>query len=351
MSKACSKTSAAQLPSDIVGSVPRFCLTALLTAALCAGVAGLDPVVPGVRAQATDLDAFMQQVLASRDANWKKLQQYVLDEREVIELTGPGRMPVWGERHEYTWYIRDGFFVRSPVRFNGVEISDGERRKAEADYLRRMQERDKRRSRRGDDAPADPPPPAAVPDADAAAPQNMDALIRQTREPEFIRSAYFLRFRFEEGKYALVGRETLNGLDVLRIEYYPERMFRGTDRRRGRDEPSADEKARDAQFQNLMNKVSLVTLWVEPKAHQIVKYTFDNVGFDFLPVQWLVRIDDFKATMTMAQPFPDVWLPDDLDMLLTGTLASGQLELRYRLDYHDYRQPDVTTKVGIKPPQ
>jgi hypothetical protein len=22
--------------------------------------------------------------------------------------------------------------------------------------------------------------------------------------------------------------------------------------------------------------------------------------------------------------------------------------LRYRLDYHDYRQPEVTTKVGVK---
>jgi len=296
----------------------------------------------------TDLDAFMQQVLASRDANWKKLQQYVLDEREVIELTGPGRIPVWGERHEYTWYIRDGFFVRSPVRFNGVEISDGERRKAEAAYLRRMQERDKRRSRRGDDAPADPPPPAAVPDADVAAPQNMDALIRQTREPEFIRSAYFLRFRFEEGKYALVGRETLNGLDVLRIEYYPERMFRGTDRRRGRDEPSADEKARDAQFQNLMNKVSLVTLWVEPKAHQIVKYTFDNVGFDFLPAQWLVHVSDLKATMTVGQPFPEVWLPTSLEIDLAMTLAIGQFDVRYGLDYHDYRVPSVTSKVGVK---
>ena len=30
----------------------------------------------------SDLDAFMQQVLAHRDDNWKKLQQYILDERE-----------------------------------------------------------------------------------------------------------------------------------------------------------------------------------------------------------------------------------------------------------------------------
>jgi hypothetical protein len=29
-------------------------------------------------------------------------------------------------------------------------------------------------------------------------------------------------------------------------------------------------------------------------------------------------------------------------------IATGQFDLRYALDYHDYRQPDVTTKVGIK---
>jgi hypothetical protein len=317
---------------------------------LCACVAGLGSLRP-LHAQ-TDLDAFMGQVLASRDANWKKLQQYVLDERELIELTGPGRIPIWGERHEYTWFIRDGFFVRSPVKFNGVEIDEVERRKSEAQYLHRMKERDKRRAQRAEDGVGGATPaPAAEPPLDPAVPENIDAVIRQTREPEFIRSAYFLRFKFEEGKYALVGRETLDGREVLRIEYYPARMFGGTDRRRGRDEASAEDKARDAQFQRLMNKVALVTLWVEPNAHQIVKYTFDNVGFDFLPAQWLVRIDDFKATMRMGQPFPGVWLPDDVDMLLTGTLAAGQFDMRYRIQYHNYRQPDVTSKVGIKPPQ
>ena len=61
-----------------------------------------------------------------------------------------------------------------------------------------------------------------------------------------------------------------------------------------------------------MNKVSLVTIWVEPKSYQIVKYTFDNVNFDFLPGAWLLHVDDLKASMTMSQPFPDVWLPRDV---------------------------------------
>ena len=329
----------------MLSSVTRFTLSTLLAITVCLAARGAG------LAEQNDLDAFMRQVLASRDANWKKLQQYVLDERELMDLHGPGHTLLWGERREYTWYIRDGFFVRSPLKFNGVEIGDAERRKFEADYLRRMQERDKRRTRRQAEAAADnaPATPAAAEDAGAElVPRDVDGLIRQTREPQFISSAYFLRFRFEEGKYALVGRETLDGREVLRIEYYPTQMFRGTDRRGNGREPSTADKARDAQFQRLMNKVALVTLWVEPKAHQIVKYTFDNVGFDFLPGQWLVHVNDLKASMTMGQPFPDVWLPNALELAMSGTLAVGQFDLRYRLDYHDYRRPDVTSRVGIK---
>jgi hypothetical protein len=308
----------------------------LLLAALGCLATGVTVGGPALAAAQTDLDAFMQQVVARRDDNWKKLQQYILDEREVFELRGPTRLPIWGERREYTWYIRDGFFVRSPLKFNGVEIAEAERRKFEADYLRRQQERERRRGQ--------PAETAAVEDG----PQDIDGLIRQTREPQFISSAYFLRFKFEEGKYALVGKETLDGREVLRVEYFPTRMFTGTDRRRNGKEPSADDKARDAEFRRLMNKVALVTLWVEPKAHQIVKYTFDNVGYDFLPLPWLVHVNDLKATMTMAQPFPEVWLPDGLELQLAMTVAIGQFDLRYSLDYHDYRRPDVTSKVGIK---
>ena len=90
---------------------------------------------PSLTAAQADLDAFMQEVLARRDDNWKKLQQYILDEREQIEIRGPARIPLWGQRRDYTWYIRDGFFVRSPVKFNGVTISESDRRKYEADYL------------------------------------------------------------------------------------------------------------------------------------------------------------------------------------------------------------------------
>ena len=72
----------------------------------------------------TDLDAFMAGVLERRDENWKKLQQYLLEERERLELKGPSSQVLWGEDRTYMWYIRDGFFVRSPLVANGVSVPD-----------------------------------------------------------------------------------------------------------------------------------------------------------------------------------------------------------------------------------
>ena len=194
------------------------------------------PVAPVVAAQ-SDLDAFMQQVLAKRDDNWKKLQQYILDEREQIEVRGPARITLWGERRDYTWYIRDGFFVRSPLKVNGVTIGEADRRKYEAEYLERVQKRDQRRARNAEAPLAEPPGDVA-------------GLIRQSRQPEFVSSAYFLRFKFDAGTYALVGRERLENRDVLRIEYYPTKLFSGGQGRRegqnGREGQEGQERAGEA---------------------------------------------------------------------------------------------------------
>jgi hypothetical protein len=94
-----------------------------------------------------------------------------------------------------------------------------------------------------------------------------------------------------------------------------------------------------------MNKVSLVTLWVAPASRQILKYTFDNVNLDFLPVSWLVRINDLKATMTMSQPFKDVWLPRDVDIRFGAMFAIGPIDGRYHLDYGNYREATASGRI------
>jgi hypothetical protein len=295
----------------------------------------------------TDLDVFMREVLAQRDTNWKKLQQYILDEREQIELRGPSHQPIWGERREYSWYIRDGYFIRTPVKVNGATIGESDRRKYEAEFLRRAQQRDRRFTGQ---ASAGTPSTAGSTEApaDRADQAGLDGLLKQVREPQFISSAYFLRFKFEQGTYAFVGRETLAGRDVMRVEYYPTNLYSDRQRRRmARDHDPAS--PRDAEVQRMMNKVALVTLWIEPASHQIVKYTFDNIDFDFLPGRWLVRLETVRATMTMDQPFAEVWLPRDLEFVVAADIAAGRYDVRYSLEYRDYRQPDVKSKVHIAP--
>ena len=312
-----------------------------------AGALMLSVPAPSLTAAQADLDAFMQEVLARRDDNWKKLQQYILDEREQIEIRGPARIPLWGQRRDYTWYLRDGFFVRSPVKFNGVTISESDRRKYEADYLTRVQRRDERDSRRQGAAPAADTGSAPAGDT----PTDVASLIRQSQQPEFISSAYFMKFKFDAGSYALVGREQLDGRDVFRIEYYPTNLFRqerqeGRDRREDRKgQEGEDTKKEDAVLLRLLNKVALVTMWIEPTSHQIVKSTFDNVSFDFLPGRWLVKVDDVTASMTMGQPFPEVWLPRTVEMNVAMQLALGQVGFHYALDYHDYRLADATIRI------
>jgi hypothetical protein len=293
---------------------PRLALAGLLLV----GVWTIWPAEPA--AQATDLDQLMERVLARRDENWTKLQQYILDEREVLDVTGPGGARLYGLRRDYTWYQRDGMFVRSPLRVDGVTLKDDQRRKAENDWMRDEQRRAKREaSKRG---PEDASTPAAA------------------LEPAFVSYAYFLRFKFEPGHYALVGRETLEGQPVLRIEYFPTRLFT-----EGRTRPNRRARDRDAEVEDKMNKVSLITLWVDPARHQILQYTFDDIDMNFLPGRTLARVADVKATMRMGQPFPEVWLPRDIEMRFAMTLAAGRVDAHYRVEYHDYRQADVTYKV------
>jgi hypothetical protein len=322
-----------------------------------------------------DLDAFMRQVMERRDDNWKKLQQYILDEREEFDLRGPGGFPLWGERREFTWFIKDGFFVRSPLKVNGATVGENDRRKYEDNYLRQQKARDRRaRDRAAAGATAtttSSKAPPATTDADAVdssdadpgatqsqTPSDIESFIQQTRQPEFISSAYFLRFRFDEGRYALVGREKLDGRDVLKVEYYPQKLFRDEESERRRERQRARERERSGQsnpnakrvddtVNRLMNQGSRITLWIEPTARQIIKYTFDNVDLDFFPVQWLVNIGGIHATMTMGQPFPEIWLPRDMNFLATFMVAVGQVEARYSLEYHDYRQADVTTAIRV----
>ena len=329
-------------------------LTRLLASLICLGAAAA--AAPSLSAQA-DLDAFMEKVLARRDDNWKKLQQYVLEEKEAFDLTGPGGFPLFGIRREYAWFIRQGVFVRSPVRANGVELSESDRRKAEDDWLNRQRRREEREKRRAEREANGLPPEkegtsVAITPTDIkvdrgdqggnpAAPSNVEDVLRQGMEPQFVSSAYFLKFKFESGHYALAGRETIGDVPALKIEYYPEAgLFKD-----GRTKPDKRVRDREDEIESKMNKASMVTLWIDPKAHQILQYTFDDLDWDFFPGRALVRIGDVQAIMQMGQAFPNIWLPKSIEMRFEMTLAVGTVDATYRVDYLNYKEAAVTYKI------
>jgi hypothetical protein len=305
---------------------------------LCVLAVGLVTAAVAPRAQtappppATDLDAFMSRVLLRRDDNWTKLQQYVLEERETFQLIGPGATPLYGVRRESTWFPRDGRFIKSPLRINGVTVSEEDRRKAEETWLKLEDAREKRRAEREKRENPEPETTNAAPLTDEG--------VRQALEPGFVSAAYFMRFKFDPGHYALAGRDSFEGHDVLKIEYYPSKLFS-----EGRTRPNKELRKRSAEIQAKMNKGALVTLWVDPAEHQILKYDFENVDLDFLPGRFLIRLDGMDAAMEMGQPFPSVWLPRSLRIGFDMTLATGEVDGRYAVDYYDYKLATVATKV------
>ena len=308
----------------------------LVSVAVCVCASGATPIAQ------SDLDALMERVLLKRDDNWKKLQQYVLEERETMEVTALDGRRVYGFKREYQWFPRQGFFIKSPLTSDGVKIGEGERRIQEARWLAREQFREKRRAEvAAGKQPVDSDDgKVTIGIGPGGVNTDFEAALRDSLEPGFVSAAYFLDFKFEPGQYALVGRETYEGHDVLKVEYYPMKMFTG-----GRGRPNRQLRERNKEIGRQMNKVSIVTLWVEPQDRQIVKYDFDNVDADFFPGRWLMQLEGVNASMEMSQPFPGVWLPRVIRMSFDVALAGGNVKGKYSSEYYDYRLAEVTQRV------
>ena len=298
---------------------------------------GLAGAVPAAQ---SDLDELMGRVLLKRDDNWKKLQQYILEERETMDVTALDGRKVYGFKRVYQWFPRQGFFIKSPLTSDGVKIGEEERRRQEARWLAREQFREKRRA---EIAAGKQPPDVArsqISIGPAGVNANFEAELRDTLEPGFVSAAYFMDFKFEQGQYALVGREKYEGRDVLKVEYYPMKMFTG-----GRGRPNRQLRERNKEIGQQMNKVSLVTLWVDPEDRQIVKYDFQNVDADFFPAQWFMQLEGLNAGMEMSQPFPGVWLPRLIRIGFDIAFAGGNVKGKYSSEYYDYRLAEVTQRI------
>ena len=308
-------------------------------------------------AQESDLDGLMERVVSTRDDNWARMRQYVLEERETLRVLGPDGSPIYGFERDYAWFIRQGLFVRSPLRANGITIGESERLAFEEDWMRRERQRlaDEKAAdtpEQAADAGFDPtvaePEPTPTPrdavDRDQA--NTLDAVLDQAMQPRFVTAAYFLEFEFDPGQYALVGRETLDGHEVLRVEYYPTKLFD-----EGRTKPNRRVREHEIEVQRQLNKTTVVTLWVDPKAEQIRRYRADGFDWSFLPGSSIVQFEEIHGSMDMSEAFPGVWLPDAIEMRFGLVTALGRFGGRYEVRYHDYRLAEVTSTIRPAGPE
>ena len=113
----------------------------------------------------------------------------------------------------------------------------------------------------------------------------------------------------------------------------------------GRGRPNRQIRERNKDINRQMNKVSIVTLWVDQQDRQIVKYDFENVDADFFPAQWLMQLESLNASMEMSQPFPGVWLPRVIRIGFDLAFAGGNVKAKYSSEYHDYKLAEVTQRV------
>lgn len=250
-----------------------------------------------------DIDAFMEKVLKQREINWENYHNYSCKERTELAIEGsmPGA-PIQGFRKQFRWFVRDGYFVRSPISVDGVRVSAKDRERAEKKWIDRLK---KRKQERGPD--------------------------RET----------FFGLEFEPGNYFYAGRDEFEGREVLVVEYYPETGPWNDD-----DEDSDSE---DDEIEAQISKVLLVTMLIDPKEHQIVNMTLDNVGFDFLPGKWLVQLDTVEASLAMHQPIEEIWLARDIKAYARVTFAGGDLAIRYRSTFYDYVKTETRATVRFPP--
>jgi len=339
--------------------------------ALGAGPVGARQAKPA--APLNDLDAFMARVLERRNDNWKTLHDYILSERETFQILGPGGIPLHGQRREFQWFIREDYLVRSPVKANGVTLGDEDRRKYEADWLKKEKEREQRAREKAaakDKGAIEAEFVSELSTIDPGSDKEVVAMVGG--EPRFISEAYFMKFPFEPGNYYLAGRETLDGRRVVKVEYYPSRLF-SDDKDREKKEisvsPTGDvkvqpaaEKPADAkktkraakrdkgddlesEIEAALNKVTMVTMWIDPREYQIVRFVFDNVDWGFLPGRTIVRVDQAKASMTMGRYFDNIWLPKEIAFNFGATFAAGSYTFHYGREFYDYRKGEVSAKI------
>ena len=268
---------------------------------------------PSAKPAMNDLDEFMAKVMQKRWADAENLREYVFNEREALNVEIDTKIASqWSYRREYLWFVRDDYLVRSPVLIDGVKVSAKEKSAAEEEWINGQKRREKSKNQNGID---------------------YQALFGLENENSLDFQAFF-GFEFEPGRYLYGGERQFEGRTALLVEYYP----RMSDGKNGNN-------TKNDHINGLFEKTYLVTMLISPDDHQILKITFDNVGLEFLPVRWIVRMNDIKASMVMDKTKIGIWLPREISAYGSISTAGADLSISYSREFYEYAKSQVDVKL------
>jgi len=261
---------------------------AWLLALLAAGTAAAAPPQSG-----TDLDELMREVLERRDANRDALARLEFSETETMRIRDQDTVaPIQSYVKEFVWGMRVGVFLRLPVRVNGVDVVPAEQGAAARAWQMGSGDSERELSTDG-----------------------------------FYDWDSFFNFRFEPGNYYLAGREVFEGREVLRIEYYPTHLF-----------------SRAGEADGLIgafDRTTVVSMLVLPDERQIIAWTFENVGLEFLPARWLARVGTVDVSMVLDSGPDDTWLPREIRLATRANVATSILTIEMTRRFDDFVEADT----------
>ena len=168
----------------------------------------------------------MERVLARRDENWKKMQQYILDEEERLQSIGPDGTRLYGFDRDYTWFIRAGLLRPQPAQVRRRhDQRERTRATGRAQWIEREKAREKRAQERAKERGEERRRATATAHSisGSAPPSTMllTAVARAAVRLGGLLPALQVRSRPLRARRPRAADDR----DVLRIEYYPSKLF------------------------------------------------------------------------------------------------------------------------------
>ena len=248
---------------------------------------------------AKKLNELMENVWNKFELNFEDMRDYVFSESEVLDNQSPldrFRQIPKSYHREYAWVVRDGYLVRSPILFDGMDVAAEEQRTAEQKWIESQKKQSKWKSSLD----------YFVDSFRTLQPGRMEKSAKDKNNPTW-NDLWF--FRFEPGKYIYAGEQQFEGSKVVLIDYKA--------------------TSRDGYH-------ATVRMSIKADEQQLVVFSMRG---------WINKDDidqQNEYLIVMNKPTGNIWLPKTCYLFANSDLGAAQhILFSYTREFHSYKRSDV----------